>query len=66
MGKDLPLAPTEEGKYDCTWVDRADPRATEIRELEVVQAVGNTSSGKLLAIGHSGDVLRTLFQDPQW
>ena len=40
MGKDMALIPTAHGKYDYEWVDRADPRACEIKSIEVVDTVG--------------------------
>lgn len=40
MGKDMALIPTAHGKYDYEWVDPADPRACEIKSIEVVDTVG--------------------------
>lgn len=71
MGKDMALIPTAHGKYDYEWVDPADPRACEIKSIEVVDAVGeqagpNGAGENLLIIGDSGDALRSLSTVPEW
>ena len=43
MGKDMALIPAEDGKYDDEWVDPADPRACEVKSIEVVTTVGETA-----------------------
>ena len=43
MGKDMALIPAEDGKYDYEWVDPADPRACEVKSIEVVTTVGETA-----------------------
>jgi adenine-specific DNA-methyltransferase len=71
MGKDMALIPTAHGKYDYEWVDPADPRACEIKSIEVVDTVGelagpNGAEENLLIIGDSGDALRSLLTVPEW
>ena len=71
MGKDMALIPTALGKYDYEWVDPADPRACEIKSIEVVDTVGepagpNGAKENLLIIGDSGDALRSLSTVPEW
>jgi adenine-specific DNA-methyltransferase len=71
MGKDMALIPTAHGKYDYEWVDPADPRACEIKSIEVVDTVGeqagpNGAEENLLIIGDSGDALRSLSTVPEW
>ncbi len=71
MGKDMALIPTAHGKYDYEWVDPADPRACEIKSIEVVATVGeragpNGAEENLLIIGDSGDALRSLSTVPEW
>lgn len=71
MGKDMALIPTAHGKYDYEWVDPADPRACEIKSIEVVDTVGepagpNGAKENLLIIGDSGDALRSLSTVPEW
>lgn len=71
MGKDMALIPAEDGKYDYEWVDPADPRACEVKSIEVVKTVGETAaapgaSDNLLIVGDSGDALRSLGTIPEW
>ena len=71
MGKDMALIPTEHGKYDYEWVDPADPRACEVRSIELLHAVGAThgptsADENLLIVGDSGDALRSLSTVPEW
>lgn len=71
MGKDMALIPTAHGKYDYEWVDPADPRACEIKSIEVVDTVGeqtgaNGTEENLLIVGDSGDALRSLSTVPEW
>lgn len=65
MGKDSALIPVEDGKYDYAWVDPTDPRAREVKSIEVLEQVGeidgpNGAHENLLIIGDSGDALRSL------
>ena len=65
MGKDLALIPSEHGKYDYQWVDRSDPRAREVKSIQVTDTVGElegpTGAGEnLLIAGESADALRAL------
>ncbi|GAA1785617.1 site-specific DNA-methyltransferase [Nostocoides veronense] len=71
MGKDSALIPVEDGKYDYAWVDPNDPRAREVKSIEVVERVGEvggpTGAGEnLLIIGDSGDALRSLGTIPEY
>lgn len=71
MGKDMALIPTAHGKYDYEWVDPSDPRACEIKSIEVVDSFGaqagsNGTDENLLIVGDSGDVLRSLSTVPEW
>lgn len=43
MGKDMALIPTAHGKYDYEWVDPADPRACEVKSIDVVKTVGEAT-----------------------
>jgi adenine-specific DNA-methyltransferase len=70
MGKDMALIPTAHGKYDYEWVDPTDPRAREIKSIEIEQTVGATTGvtgadENLLLIGDSGDALRSLSTVPE-
>lgn len=70
MGKDLALIPSEHGKYDYAWVDPADPRAREVKSIEVTQTVGELdgptgADENLLIVGDSGDALRALGTIPE-
>lgn len=71
MGKDSALIPVEEGKYDYAWVDPADPRAREVKSIEVLEQVGEIggptgADENLLIIGDSGDALRSLGTIPEY
>ena len=63
--------PAEDGKYDYEWVDPADPRACEVKSIEVVKTVGEIAGApgagdNLLIVGDSGDALRSLGTIPEW
>jgi adenine-specific DNA-methyltransferase len=71
MGKDSALIPLEDGKYDYAWVDPNDPRAREVKSIEVLQTVGEVdgptgANENLLIIGDSGDALRSLRTIPEY
>lgn len=71
MGKDMALLPSEHGKYDYQWVDPTDPRAREVKSIQITDTVGEhdgpTGAGEnLLIIGESGDALRSLGTVPEW
>lgn len=71
MGKDKSLIPSEEGLYDYAWVEPTDPRACEVRTIEIVERIGSLegetgSSENLLIQGDSGDTLRSLGAVPEW
>ena len=71
MGKDMAVIPTAHGKYDYEWVDPADPRACEVKSIEVVKTVGEATGAtgaeqNLLIVGDSGDALRSLSTVPEW
>lgn len=71
MGKDSALIPVEDGKYDYSFVDPDDPRALEVKSIEVLEQVGEVegSTGaneNLLIIGDSGDALRSLGTIPEY
>ncbi|MCY7301051.1 MAG: hypothetical protein LH616_17815 [Ilumatobacteraceae bacterium] len=71
MGKDMALIPTAHGKYDYEWVDPTDPRACEVKSIEVVKIVGEATGAtgaeqNLLIVGDSGDALRSLSTVPEW
>lgn len=71
MGKDSALIPVEDGKYDYAWVDPSDPRAREVKSIEVLEQVGgvagpNGAEENLLIIGDSGDALRSLGTIPEY
>lgn len=71
MGKDLAVIPSEHGKYDYAWVDPSDPRAREVRSIEVARTVGDVNgatgaSENLLVVGDSGDALRSLGTVPEY
>lgn len=70
MGKDSALIPVEDGKYDYAWVDPMDPRAREVKSIEVLEQVGEVdgptgANENLLIIGDSGDALRSLGTIPE-
>lgn len=71
MGKDSALIPVEDGKYDYAWVDPADPRAREVKSIEVLERVGEDhgptgADENLLIVGDSGDALRSLGTIPEY
>lgn len=71
MGKDMALIPVADGKYDYAWVDPNDPRALEVKPIEILEQVGEVdgSTGaneNLLIIGDSGDALRSLGTIPEY
>lgn len=66
MGKDQALIPSEQGKYDYDWVNPSDPRACEIKPINVLSAYGESPNENLLITGDSGDALRTLVCVPEW
>lgn len=71
MGKDMALIPTAHGKYDYEWVDPTDPRACEVKSIEIVKTVGEETGAtgaeqNLLIVGDSGDALRSLSSVPEW
>lgn len=71
MGKADALIPVEDGKYDYAWVDTADPRAREVKSIDVIDTVGDSAgptgaSENLLIVGDSGDVLRALRSIPEY
>lgn len=71
MGKDSALIPVQEGKYDYAWVDPSDPRALEVKSIEVLEHVGEVAgpagaNENLLLIGDSGDALRSLGTIPEY
>lgn len=71
MGKDSALIPVEDGKYDYAWVDPSDPRAREVKSIEVLEQVGEADGPtgaheNLLLIGDSGDALRSLGTIPEY
>ncbi|MFC7403460.1 site-specific DNA-methyltransferase [Citricoccus sp. GCM10030269] len=60
----------ENGKYDYAWVDPNDPRALEVKSIEIVNKVGavegpNGADENLLLVGDSGDALRSLGTIPE-
>lgn len=71
MGKDMALIPSEHGKYDYAWVEPSDPRAREVKSIEVLEQVGQIegpggADKNLLIVGDSGDALRSLGTIPEW
>jgi hypothetical protein len=71
MGKDSALIPVEDGKYDYSFVDPNDPRALEVKSIEVLEQVGEVdgptgANENLLVIGDSGDALRSLGTIPEY
>ncbi|QCU79568.1 site-specific DNA-methyltransferase (plasmid) [Citricoccus sp. SGAir0253] len=71
MGKDSALIPAENGKYDYAWVEPYDPRALEVKSIELVDTVGTTeglngANDNLLIVGDSGDALRSLGTIPEY
>jgi len=71
MGKPLALVPYEAGTYDYGWVDPSDPRACEVKTLEITETIGDKNgvtgaAENLLVVGDSGDALRSLVSIPEW
>lgn len=70
VGKDGVLLGTEHGGYE--WVDRNDPRVTEVRPLRSCDTVGDVTSGSplgagnLLVVGDAYDALRALTRIPEY
>lgn len=69
MGKDQALIGTASGGYE--WVDRTDPRVTEVRLLHERVVVGTAGSGSaaadnLLVIGDAHDALLALSRIPEY
>ncbi|NCD19932.1 MAG: site-specific DNA-methyltransferase [Actinobacteria bacterium] len=70
-GKESALIPVNDGAYDYAWVDPDDPRAREVKSIEVTERVGEldgpTGAGEnLLIVGESGDALRSLGTIPEY
>ncbi len=58
-------AHSDRGKYDYECVDPADPRACEVKSIEMVTTVGviagtTSASENLLIVGDCGDAVRSL------
>lgn len=66
MGKDQALIPSEHGKYDYDWVNSNDPRACELKPINILGTYGEGPEENLLITGDSGDALRTLAFVPEW
>lgn len=71
MGKGSALIPVEDGEYDYAWVDPDDPRALEVKSIEVVEQIGDIegpagADDNLLIVGDSGDALRSLGTIPEY
>ena len=67
VGKDQSLLPTVSGGYE--WVERDDPRVTEVRLLRDVGLVGEAEQSpgnNLLITGDSYDALRALTHIPEY
>ncbi|WLS44763.1 site-specific DNA-methyltransferase [Micromonospora profundi] len=67
MNKDQALVPTDEGGYQ--WVDRDDPRVTEVRLLHQAERIGevtDTLNDNLLIRGDSYDALHALVRTPEY
>lgn len=68
VGKDKALLGTVDGCYQ--WVDRDDPRVTEVRLLRETAVVGNVSPSaaedNLLITGDSRDALQSLTRIPEY
>lgn len=68
VGKDQALLPTPGGGYE--WVERDDPRVTEVRLLRDVGSVGEAGQSppedNLLITGDSSDALRALANIPEY
>lgn len=48
MGKDKSLIPSEEGLYDYAWVEPTDPRACEVRTIEIVERIGSLEGKRVV------------------
>lgn len=71
MGKDAALIPVADGQYDYAWVDPDDPRAREVKSINVQEQVGTVdgptgADENLLIVGDSGDALRSLATIPEY
>lgn len=65
VNKDQALVPDENGGY--TWVDRDDPRVTEVRLLHSAGSCGGSiSDDNLLIQGDSYDALHALVRTPEY
>jgi adenine-specific DNA-methyltransferase len=67
VNKDRALVPTDSGGY--SWVDRDDPRVTEVRLLHQTERVGevtDTLKDNLLIQGDSYDALHALIRTPEY
>lgn len=67
VNKDLALVPADDGHY--SWVDRSDPRVTEVRLMTQVDAVGDAGGSpadNLLIHGDSMDALRALVKTAEY
>lgn len=67
FNQDKALLPLPEGGYE--WVERDDPRVTEVRllkELDRVGEVSGTPSDNLLIVGDSFDALHSLTSIPEY
>jgi adenine-specific DNA-methyltransferase len=70
VGKDQALLGTESGGYE--WVDRGDPRVTEVRLLHPAGTAGavgpdaRAPADNLLIVGDSYDALRSLVRVPEY
>ncbi|GAA2711570.1 site-specific DNA-methyltransferase [Micromonospora olivasterospora] len=67
VNKDKALVPTDDGSYQ--WVERDDPRVTEVRLLQQRERVGDVTDGpedNLLIRGDSYDALHALARTPEY
>lgn len=70
VGKDQALLGTPDGGYE--WVDRDDPRVTEVRILHQIDLLGDvaaptkSASDDLLIVGDSYDALHSLSRIPEY
>jgi adenine-specific DNA-methyltransferase len=67
VNKDQALVPTDDGGYG--WVERNDPRVTEVRLLHPAERVGqvtDTLADNLLIRGDSYDALHALLRTPEY
>ncbi|MGC4764574.1 site-specific DNA-methyltransferase [Micromonospora sp. DT46] len=70
MGKELALIPSEHGKYDYAWVSPTDPRAREVKSIDVTEQLGEMegptgAQENMVIAGDSGDALRSLSAIPE-